>query len=87
MKSYGIKIERIATINMCGGCAEWWNYVLKFDNNSNFDLYHEDSSGLHFIDRNPDMYITDDEDVIMGDDIPDEIPDNWFLLDSEFFDY
>ena len=30
-KCYATKTKREAVLNMCGGCAEWWNYVLKFD--------------------------------------------------------
>ena len=37
-KIYGCQSERVATINICGGCAEWWNYVLVFKDND-YTLY------------------------------------------------
>ena len=50
---YGFSQKRIIRIVMCGGCKEWWNYVLEFkqgyDNLNGYKLYREDSDGIKFM--------------------------------------
>mgnify|MGYP003139066785 FL=1 len=48
---YGCYTKQIATINMCGGCAEWWNYVYHFNPAGEIKLFREDNSGLHLLDN------------------------------------
>ena len=49
-KCFGSQIEKIGRLNMCGGCADWWNYVLKFDD-YDYTLYREDRNGLREIEN------------------------------------
>ena len=48
---YGCSTKRSATLNICGGCAEWWNYKLVFQKLDRerwgYTLYREDGLGLH----------------------------------------
>ena len=83
-KCYATKTKREAVLNMCGGCAEWWNYVLKFDKEG-FDLYIEDSSGLCHIQRNPKLFWNmETEEVLLGEPKPEE-EDIFVAIDEEFF--
>lgn len=87
-KVFGITSGKVGTLNMCGGCAEWWNYILKFDEDGNFDLYHEDKDGIHHLHHNPLMYYDlEDEEVYLGDEIPEELGENMLLIDDDFFGF
>lgn len=50
---FGCSKQKSATINMCGGCAEWWNYKLVFEKINRkewkYKLYREDGLGLHIL--------------------------------------
>jgi len=88
VKVFGITSKKVGTLNMCGGCAEWWNYLLMFDEDGDFDLFHEDKDGIHLIDETPLMYYDlEDEEVFLGDDIPEEIGENMVIIDAEFFGF
>tara|TARA_R100000697_G_scaffold38101_2_gene50295 strand:- start:3076 stop:3357 length:282 start_codon:yes stop_codon:yes gene_type:complete len=56
------KTEKTAIINVCGGCADWWNYVLVFDKNKNYTLYKEDRLGRHILPSKL-IYHIDEEEV------------------------
>ena len=68
---YGFSQKRIIRIVMCGGCKEWWNYVLEFkqgyDNLNGYKLYREDSDGIkvkvydEILEKNCDDCETDDD--------------------------
>jgi hypothetical protein len=83
-KIYGCQSERVATINICGGCAEWWNYVLVFKD-KDYTLYREDRFGRHLLSVKL-IYHRDEEEVKEVFDIDDyEVQDDEVVIDYDFF--
>jgi len=88
-KIYGTSTKISGKINMCGGCAEWWNYILFFnsaDSDSSYSLFIEDSLGLKRIEGYL-VYHIDEEEVRVADDSEDYDPDSEMLIDYDWFDF
>ena len=84
-KCFGSQIEKIGRLNMCGGCAEWWNYVLKFDD-YDYTLYREDRDGLREIENVILYYNTGTEDIRRCDTNSDHCPnEDEVEIDADFF--
>jgi hypothetical protein len=86
---YGFEKRKEINITMCGGCREWWNYVIRFDKDGDFDLYREDCDGLHHIDRNPViLFNPETEKLLTGEDKYEGIinRDGWVLVDYNFYE-
>jgi len=85
-KIYGISTERRATFNMCGGCAEWWNYVVIFTNGKD-NIYREDSTGLHLVSGDL-IYDSENEEVKLIFDIKNyELGEDEMIIDEDFFGF
>jgi len=87
IKCYGILTNTEVRLNMCGGCAEWWNYILRFKNQDLY-LYKESSKGEEYIARNPPIYWSaDDEEVFLDleDELDKSVVSELFIMDYEFF--
>lgn len=51
---YSVQKKATIILNMCGGCADWWDYVLEFHVGADgeieyedYTLYTRDADGLH----------------------------------------
>ena len=82
----GCQSERVATIKVCGGCAEWWNYYLVFKDDDDYDLFLEDKYGRHPKLSTKLIYHIDHEEVKEVDDNDEyEVKEDEILIDYEFF--
>tara|TARA_Y100001973_G_C5169122_1_gene317949 strand:- start:118 stop:405 length:288 start_codon:yes stop_codon:yes gene_type:complete len=80
----GCDAQKIATIMMCGGCAEWWNYVLIFKD-GDYILFVEDRFGRHKKDLKL-IYHIDEEEVKEVYDLDTyELQDDELIIDIDFF--
>ena len=85
-KTYGSKTETTSTIFMCGGCSEWWNYKLIFNNElTDYTLYREDKLGLHILPSKLIYHVKNEEvkEVFDIDEI--ELEDDEIIVNYEFF--
>ena len=81
----GCSTEKSATINICGGCAEWWNYILVFEDDGDYRVYVEDTHGRH-LKHCKLVYHINEEGVKEVDDIDDyESQDDEVIVDRDFF--
>ena len=86
-KCYGSQIARTGSLNMAGGCAEWWNYHFKFDD-YDYTLYIEDRDGLHELDNVVLYYNTDTEDIRRCEaDSAHKPNEDEVEIDAEFFEF
>ena len=80
----GCNAKKTAKINICGGCAEWWNYVLVFEDDY-YMLYVEDRTGLTKKSGKL-IYHIDKEEVKEIYDLEDyEVQDDEMIIDEDFF--
>lgn len=86
---FGKQIRREVVLNMCGGCAEWWNYVFVFDDCRDFDLFVESATGREFVQDsagNTIYYNPENEEIILDAYDDDEnLTEDCFRVDYDFF--
>jgi hypothetical protein len=84
---FGIKKVRELSLTMCGGCREWWNYIIRFDKDGGIDLYREDLEGLHHITRNPDCILFNYEtEQLIFERYEGMNESEWVNVNEDFYD-
>ena len=72
----GCKSEKVATLFICGGCADWWNYKLFFDNDGDYELFIQNKNGctskdvklVYHIEREEVKEVYDIDEYELGED-------------------
>ena len=81
---YGTQTKSVATLNMCGGCQDWWNYVIHFKDD--ITVYRQDCDGLHQLPNIDLIYHRDEEEIREEDSSTDyELKEDELLIDYDFF--
>jgi hypothetical protein len=81
----GCNTEKVATLFICGGCADWWNYRLFFDSDGDYSLFIHDSSGCRRKDVKLVYHIDGDEVKEVYDIDEYELGENEVIIDYDFF--
>ena len=89
IRCYGMKTQQRGVLHVCGGCPDWWDYVLLFDKEGNYELYKENRHGLQHI-GGILFYNTETEELRRHNNIVDEGRfrcENEVEVEYDFFDW
>tara|TARA_R100001163_G_scaffold6097_1_gene7015 strand:+ start:1159 stop:1446 length:288 start_codon:yes stop_codon:yes gene_type:complete len=89
LRCYGSKTQQRAVLHMCGGCPDWWDYVLIFDKEGNYELHKENQYGLHHLGGQL-FYNTETEELRRQNGVNDEgifCKENEIEIEFDFFDW